>query len=59
MKTLAGITFDHHCTDCQQDTTVTIEYDEGTNVYGPLSCCGREVEALAVDITELLTDCGV
>lgn len=59
MQTLAGVAFDLYCKHCKQDVIATTQYDLGARVIAELSCCGREVEAFAVDLEETLADCGV
>jgi hypothetical protein len=59
MRTLVGVAFDLYCKRCKRDAVATVQGDEGARVYAELDCCGREVEAFAVDVAEMLVDCGV
>lgn len=59
MQTLSGVPFDLYCKRCKQDAFATVQYDMGAVVIAELNCCGREVEAFAVDLEEMLADCGV
>lgn len=59
MRTLVGVPFDLYCKRCEVDAVATTQYDLGAVVIAELSCCGCEVEAFAVDLEEMLADCGV